>query len=326
MPAPVRRLLTAAVVVVLGALALGTQAFARGGGAVPVEPASPNAEDIATSYWLVLAITGVIFVLVEGALIVFVVRYRRAGRPRDGEAPQIHGHTRLEVIWTIVPVLILAVIVAFVFALLPGIEDVPSAEASGEEEITVEVVGRQFYWQFRYPDGSITYDTLIAPVGRVVELEVTAPQEDVIHSWWIPSLGGKFDAIPGETTHTWFRAQREGVFQGQCAEFCGIQHASMLGQVRVVSQSAWEARLAAAQERLGASAFQSVCAKCHNLAGPILIGPSLRGNSILTNREQLEDLLRNGRGEMPAVGRDWTDEQLDALAEHVAQYGAAGGG
>jgi cytochrome c oxidase subunit II len=325
MPAPVRRQLLAAVVVLICALAYAAPAVAASGGSVPVEPASPNAEAIVDAYYLVLVITGVIFALVEAALLLFVFRYRRRGRPRDAEAPQIHGHTRLELAWTVVPVLLLALIAGFVFWQLPEIKDVPEASAAGEP-LEIQVEGRQFYWQFAYPDGTIGYDTLVVPAERVVELEVTAPEQDVIHSWWIPALAGKIDAIPGVTNRTWFQAKRPGVYEGQCAEFCGVQHASMLGEVLAVPAARFESELETISETQGEQMFAAVCSKCHNLEGPESIGPNLQGNSLLADREQLAQLVREGRGQMPAVGRGWTDEQVDALHEYVSRFGGGGGG
>jgi cytochrome c oxidase subunit 2 len=316
---------TASIAALLfGAVALAAPAYAGNGGVAPLDPESPNADAISTAYWIVLAVTGVIFLLVEAALVVFVVRYRRRNRPREQEAPQIHGHGRLELIWTVIPVLILAGIASFVFWKLPVIEDVPSARAA-PNRLEIQVIGHQYYWEFRYPTGEITYDELIVPVDRVVRLTVDAPDVDVIHSWWIPPLGGKIDAIPGKTNHTWFRARREGTFVGQCAEFCGLQHASMLASVRVVSEQAWENELAGTQDALGNDAFTSVCAKCHNLEGPELVGPNLKGNSILADRTQLREIVEHGRGAMPAVGAGWTDEQFEALFEYTSTEVAADG-
>jgi cytochrome c oxidase subunit II len=309
----------------LGALVLATPALAVPGGIAPVEPESPNADAINYAYWVVLAVTGVIFALVETALVVFVVRYRRGRRPRDQEAPQIHGHGRLELIWTVIPVLILAAIASVVFWKLPAIQDVPSARAA-PNRLEIHVIGHQFYWEFRYPGGEVTYDELIVPVNRVVHLTVDAPDVDVIHSWWIPPLGGKIDAIPGKTNYTWFQARHEGVFRGQCAEYCGLQHASMLASARVVSEDAWQGELRGAQAALGKSAFDNVCAKCHNLEGAQLVGPNLKGNSILADRQQLRDIVEHGRNAMPPVGAGWTDDQLDALFEYTSKEVAASGG
>ncbi|HEV8685718.1 MAG TPA: cytochrome c oxidase subunit II [Gaiellaceae bacterium] len=316
---------TASIAALLGALALAAPAYAVPGGIAPVQPESPNADAINTAYWVVLAVTGMIFVLVEAALIVFVIRYRRGPRPRDEEAPQIHGHGRLELIWTVIPVIILAAIASVVFWKLPAIQDVPSAQAA-PNRLEIHVIGHQYYWEFRYPGGEVGYDELIVPVDRVVRLTVDAADVDVIHSWWIPSLGGKIDAIPGKTNHTWFRARREGVYLGQCAEFCGLLHAAMLARTRVVSEDVWQRELRGSQDALGKSTFENVCAKCHNLEGPQLVGPNLKGNSILADRAQLRNIVEHGRGKMPPVGAGWSDEQFRALFEYTSKEVAASGG
>jgi cytochrome c oxidase subunit 2 len=325
MPLPVRRLAWIAAVA-LGALALAAPATADNAGLTPVEPESPNAEAITDTYYLLLVVTGLVFVAVEGALVVFLVRYRRRRRRVDVEGPQIHGNTKLEVLWTVVPVLLVAVIVAFVFYKLPDVSDFDedAVAAPGQADLNVEVLGRQFYWEFRYPDGQITYDALVVPVNRTVELEVTAPDYDVIHSWWVPALGGKIDAIPGQVNHTWFRAEAEGVYEGSCTEFCGLQHAAMTMNVRAVAADQFEDEL----ERFGdgRQQFIAACSKCHNVDGPQLIGPSLRGNPLLAEREGLAQLVRNGRNKMPPVGRGWSDEQIASLIEYTRLVRGEGGG
>src|SRR5206468_8097736 len=101
------------------------------------------------------------------------------------------------------------------------------------DQTTITVEGRQFYWLFRYPNGAISIDTMVAPANTVVRERITAPTYDVIHSWWVPRFGGKYDAIPGHVNHTWFDAA-EGTYVARCAELCGIQHAVMQGLVKVV--------------------------------------------------------------------------------------------
>ena len=321
MPAAVRRLAPIAAVA-LGALASAAPALADNAGLTPVDPKSPNAEAINDTYYLLLGVTGVVFFAVEIALVVFLIRYRRRNRPVDAEGPQIHGNTRLEVMWTIVPVFLVAIVVGFVFYKLPAVTDVTRAasEPADEPNLVIDVEGQRFYWQFRYPDGRITYDTMVVPVNRTVELNVTAPDFDVIHSWWIPALGGKIDAIPGKLNHTWFRAESSGDYEGNCAEFCGLQHAEMTMIVRAVDAGEFEAevtRLAGS----GQAQFEATCGKCHNLQGPQLVGPTLGGNPTLADREALETLLREGRGEMPAIGRAWTDAQLDSLFAYTRGVG-----
>ncbi len=322
MPLAVRRLASIAAVV-LGALAFAAPVLAENAGLTPVDPKSPNAEAINDTYYLLLGVTGVVFFAVEIALVVFLLRYRRRDRRVDAEGPQIHGNTRLEVLWTIVPVFLVTIVVGFVFYKLPEVSDVSKAasEPADEPTLVIDVEGRRFHWEFRYPDGRITYDTMVVPVNRTVELNVTAPDFDVIHSWWIPALGGKIDAIPGKLNHTWFRAESEGEYEGNCTEFCGLQHAEMTMVVHAVSAGAYEAELARLAGN-GRAQFEAVCAKCHNLSGPQLVGPTLGGNPTLADREALAALLREGRNEMPAVGRGWTDEQLDTLFEYTRRVGA----
>ena len=321
MPAAVRRLASIAAVV-LGALAFAAPALAENGGLTPVDPKSPNAEAINDTYYLLLGVTGVVFFAVEIALAVFLLRYRRRNRPADAEGPQIHGNTRLEILWTVVPVLLVATVVGFVFYKLPEVTDVTRAatEPSGEPNVVIDVEGRRFHWEFRYPDGSTTYDTMVVPVNRTVELNVTAPDFDVIHSWWIPALGGKIDAIPGRLNRTWFRAEETGEYEGNCAEFCGLQHAEMTMTVRAVDAGGYEAELARLAGS-GQAQFEATCAKCHNLRGPQLVGPTLGGNPTLADRNALATLLREGQNEMPAVGRGWTKEQLDTLFEYTRRAG-----
>src|SRR5438128_1018014 len=264
MPPPVRRSLIALGLTLAGALALAGAVAASNGGITPVTPRSPNAHRITDSYLLILGVTGAIFVIVEGALITFGIGYRGGGRSRDAEGPQIHGATRLEIIWTVIPVLIIAGIVSFVFYKLPGIKNAPKASAAGAQ-LHVTVEAHQFYWLFKYPDGSEAIDTLVVPVHRVVTLDVVSA--DVAHSWWVPALGGKIDAIPGKTNHTWFEAEKTGSYAIRCAEFCGIQHAAMSGFVKVVSAQQRQA------VRVGKQVFYGVCASCHGFRGEGLIGP-----------------------------------------------------
>ena len=325
MPAPVRRkLLFACLSLTALALVLTGTALAGAGRAYP--PAgSPNAGGIRDLYWVVLGVTGVIFVIVEGALILFVVRFRSRGRARSAEGPQIRGHTRLELIWTAIPVLILAGIITVVFYKLPGIKDTPKASAAGPR-LHVVVEAHQFYWLFKYPDGSEAIDTLVVPVHRVVTLDVVS--DDVAHSWWVPALGGKIDAIPGTTNHTWFEAQSPGIYQGQCAEFCGIEHAMMLTHVRAVPNSeyeSWVARQLHVSANIGRMTFEGACAPCHGLHGEGMIGPALKGNATIANLEQLRKLLANGKGKMPPVGNGWTPKELASLTVYLKQEFAGGG-
>jgi cytochrome c oxidase subunit 2 len=313
---PVRRK-TLVLLLALGtALALAGVAYAGNGGFAPATPHSPNAKRINDSYLWIAIFTGAILVLVEVSLITFIVKYRRRGRPRTVEGPQIHGATRLELIWTAGPILILAAIAAFIFYKLPGIENVPKAKAEGGP-LVVRVDAHQFYWQFTYPDGQISIDELHAPLNRTVQVDITS--HDVDHSWWVPQLGGKFDAIPGHVTHTWFKADRVGTYRGQCGEFCGVFHAKMTAEVAVQSQADYSSWLSSAGDTLGRGEWQGSCAKCHGLQGNGGFGPKISNNALLTQGQALEQLIRQGRNEMPPVARGWSDQQVRALLAYVKQ-------
>ena len=306
-------------------LADASAALAGNGGFAPVSPESPNADGISQSWWFVTVFVFGIFLLVEVLLVLFVVRYRRRNRPREADGAQIHGANRLELAWTIGPVVILFAIAAFVFAKLPGIQDVPAATGP-DENLVIEVTGTQFTWSYRYPNGVVAIDRMRAPEGRTVELKVTAPDWDVVHSWWIPALGGKIDAIPGRINTTWFEAKRAGVFLGQCAELCGIYHAKMLASVEVLPAEefdAWlserETQQAAVTSPLGEELWEGTCAKCHGLDGEGGYGPPIAGSELLKDPEAVEKLLREGRGDMPPVGRDWDDDEMKALTDYLEQ-------
>ena len=308
---------------------LAPAAFAQNGGFAPVPPESPNAERIHDTWIFVSIFIVAIFVLVEVLLVTFIWRYRRQRRQRFDDGAQIHGATSLELMWTVAPVVILFLIGGFVFYKLPGIADVPSASAQGDERLEVRVTGKQYSWQYEYPNGAVAIDTLRAPAGVPVRLEVTAPEEDVIHSWWIPALGGKIDAIPGVVTETWFEAERPGVYAGQCAELCGLEHARMLASVEVLPPEqfdAWLAEREAEQDsiELGEEEWEGVCAKCHGLGGEGGIAPQIAGSPVLTDPEELAEIVRNGRGAMPAVGSDWTENQIDALVAYLEENPPSG--
>jgi cytochrome c oxidase subunit 2 len=334
MASSVRATPTIGVLLVLALLA-APAALADNGGFTPVTPDSSNADGIRDSFLFVSIFVVGIFVLVEGLLLAFVLRYRRRRRARFEDGAPIHGATKVELAWTAFPVVVLFLVAAFVFVELPGIKDAPEAGA-GDEELAVQVTGRQFYWQFEYPNGVIAVDTLRAPAGIPVRLEVTAPESDVIHSWWIPALGGKLDAIPGRVNETWFQAETPGTYRGQCAELCGAQHAKMLASVEVLEPEEFQAWLderradqdalvaAQGEEALGEETWAGVCAKCHGLSGEGGIGPRIAGSAVLTDPKALEDRVRNGIRTMPAVGAGWSNEQMRALTIYLQENPPSG--
>jgi cytochrome c oxidase subunit II len=334
-----RRPLVVLSLAVVSALAWAGTALAAPGGIGPPTPATDTGRAISQLYWVVFAICAVVFVVVETSLVLFVIRFRRRRDvPEGAEGPQIHGNTRLEVIWTLIPTLILVGIAVFTFARIPAVQ--ASGESSGD--LRVRVDAHQFYWQYTYSNGAVSFDTLVLPVNRAVTLELHSA--DVAHSWWVPALTGKRDAIPGRTNELTFKPTRVGSYEGVCAELCGVQHAVMYTKVRVVDESEFEQWTTTAQQQapedLGEEEWTAVCAKCHGLEGQGDVGPPIVGNGTLTNDKALRDLLMNGQntaqfeGYMPPVGAGWPDDQISALIAYVKatpkisapQGGPSGGG
>ena len=224
----------------------------------PKTGGSPNADQIHSLYLIILYIAAVVFVIVEGALLYSVYKFR-AKKVRT--AAQIHGNTRLEISWTIAAAMILVVLTVVTFIKLPAILNPPNSSAPFLESsltqpsppngkrLTICVQGRQYIWRYVYGAGCennpftphlpYSFQEMVVPAGVTVVLSITAI--DVIHSWWVPSLGGKVDAVPGYTTFTWFQAPKaDALFHGQCAQLCGRQHATMTAQVRVVTPAQYQ--------------------------------------------------------------------------------------
>src|SRR5207248_3120818 len=159
-----------------------------------------------------------------------------------------------------------------------------------------------------YPNKARSINTLYVPVGAVVDLKVVAT--DVIHSWWIPALGGKIQAIPGEINHTWFMAERAGTYPGQCAEVCGVYHAGMLANVVAESQAEYDAYIGTtAAATIGEQEFIGVCATCHGNLGQGGYGPNIASNPTIVQPGGLESVIRLGvsgtQGAMPPVADTW---------------------
>ena len=317
MPVGVRRTAFATLGTTFIALLVTGIAYAGNGGFLPGEAHSPNAHRIDDAFIFVAIFTGIIFVIVEGAQLAFIIKYRRGKRARTADGPQIHGSTRLEVLWTVLPAVILAVIGGFIFWELPGIANAPKAAAA--DETTIQIEGHQFYWLFRYPNGAVSINRMVAPADEVVNEQVIGLDWDVNHSWWVPDLGGKYDAIPGRVNKTWFKAPA-GQYVARCAELCGIQHALMDAVVDVVPRAQYDSFIQqratnASGVNLGQEEF-SACQSCHRLDHSY-IGPALGGNPLLSDVKGLTTLLRSGQGQMPAVGKNWTDAQIQALVAYT---------
>jgi cytochrome c oxidase subunit II len=234
-------------IVVLG---LALLLSACGGDQSALDPAGRYAQEPHDLIRPVFFIAVFVFVFVQGLIIVAVIRFRR--RPDDdGSLPvQVHGNTRLEIVWTIIPAIILAGIA------VPTVQGIFAQmnEPDGEF-LEIEVIGHRWWWEFYYPDADIyTANEFVMPVDTPVRLRMTATDpgrevaDGVIHSFWIPRLGGKQDVVPGQTTFLNLQADEEGMYIGQCAEYCGLSHVNMRARADVRSQADYDAWVADQQE------------------------------------------------------------------------------
>jgi cytochrome c oxidase subunit 2 len=248
------------------------------------DPASPPAQSIFDLSVLVVAITAFIFVIVEGVLLYCVVRFRRR-EPTGSEPPQVYGSKPIEIAWTAAPALIVFVLVLVTARTLWEVKAASPEPKAGDRALFVTVVGRQWWWEYTYESyngeklGFTTANELHIPVGengvpRPVYL--TLKSADVCHSFWVPKLGGKTDLIPGHPNQTWFTTDRPELFYGQCAEYCGTQHANMLIRVYAEPAEEFEHWLKHEKEpaeedpamQAGKAAFLAQsCVNCHRVRG-----------------------------------------------------------
>ena len=239
-------------------------------------PASTPAKSIADLSIFVLVITGIIFAVVFTLLVYAVVRFRGRAQDAGCEPAQVYGSTQIELAWTIIPILIVVVLFLATARVIHAIQDAP--EPAGAEQVTA--IGHQYWWEFRYPKlGIVTANELHVPVsdpGHPTPTFLQLLSADTDHSFWVPELGGKTDLIPNHPNRMWMDPQRAGVFLGQCAQYCGTQHAKMLLRVfvdRPEDFAAWvHAQQSPAMEDATAIAGKRVfetnaCMNCHAVDG-----------------------------------------------------------
>lgn len=185
-------------------------------------------------FYVILIVTGIMFFLVEGAILFFAIKYKNQDRP----AAYIHGNTKLEVIWTIIPSLLLAYLL---FKSQEGWSEI-KAKMPENPDLTIEVTAQQFAWNIRYPQAGVdTLNQLHIPIGKKVLVNVTS--KDVIHSFFIPQFRLKQDAVPGTIIPLWFEATKMGNYELVCAEFCGLAHYRMKGFITIETPEAFQAWL-----------------------------------------------------------------------------------
>src|SRR5712691_1755681 len=199
-----------------------------------VAPASDGADVISQLFWFTLVLATIVFVLVEGLLIYSSLRFRRRAALPTREPPQIHGNTRLEVMWATVPALILIGLFGITVSRLADLSQIPT----DPNTLHISVTGRQFQWEFGYGNSGVKSNDLHIPVGTPLVFDVTSM--DVIHSFWVPDLYGKIDANPGRVNRITFKAKQAGEYRGVCAELCGAGHGGMLFRVTAVTQTEFQ--------------------------------------------------------------------------------------
>jgi cytochrome c oxidase subunit 2 len=292
------------------------------------DPVTQQGLTISNLYGFELVLSALLLALVLGWLIVALVRFRAA--PGDTtEPPQVHGNRRLEVIWTVTPALVLALI----FVLM--VQNMRAVEAQTPGAQRLQVIGHQWWWEYQYPDlGLVTASEVHVPVGT--ELSIDLESRDVIHSFFVPSFGFMRDLVPGKVNHITLTVDRAGTYDGACTQYCGVQHAWM--RVRVFAQprdqfDAWVAAERAPAVASGAPGqavfFQNTCVSCHAIRGlgaSATVGPDLThfgnrttlGSGVLPNTpENLRRWIRDPQTIKPGVlmpaFHDMSDQDLDAL-------------
>ena len=251
-------------------------------------PASESALKTNELTWIIFAIAAAVFVIVEALLVYSAVHFRIGGQ--SGLPKQIEGNQRLEIGWTLLPFIVLLIVFFLSLGTLQSIRNQPALAAGPDvaaKPLRVRIVGHQWWWEFDYPDLNIvTANELHIPAGMQVNVDIESV--DVIHSFWVPQLGGKTDAIPGHVNQSWIKAIQPGIFEGQCAEFCGVEHGLM--RLRVVADTpvqfqAWVTKQQAPlpsfsqAEAQGEQLFLTKgCVACHTIQGTTAqgkIGPDL---------------------------------------------------
>lgn len=296
-----------------------------------LDPQGPAARRVEGLWWPMLWISVAVFVIVAGMLVYATLRGRRASEEGIDKREVRWGDPFIAVAGVFIPFLILASVFVMSLREMNGL----SADAEGSQ-LTIEVVGHDWWWEARYPNGAVTANEIHIPVGEPVEIELTTA--DVIHSFWVPELQVKTDQIPGRTNRQWIEADAAGTYRGQCAEFCGLQHANMVFYVIADADfDTWveeQAQTAPASATQGEDLFMtSSCAGCHAIRGTTAeatLGPDL---THVASRQTLAGMLEMDRSNMLRFVRnaqdvkpgstmppaELSDDELDAVVDYLME-------
>jgi cytochrome c oxidase subunit II len=305
------------------------------------QPASTPADSIFRISRFVLTITGIIFVVVVCLLVYALVKFRRRANDDDNEPPQVYGSNQVELAWTVMPVLIVLILFLATARVIHSIQQaIKPAEA-----IEVVAIGHQFWWEFRYPAlGIVTANELHVPVSdpaHPTPTFITLLSADTDHSFWVPELAGKTDLIPNHPNSTWIDPHTSGIFLGQCAQYCGTQHAKMLLRVDVEPRQTFDQWVADQRKpaqvtdavNVGRHVFETTaCVNCHTVTGTVAngrFGPDLThlmsratiASGAATNTpENLRSWIKDPEGFKPGSlmpAMKLSDKDIDALTAYL---------
>jgi len=304
-----------------------------------LSPEGPYARSIDELFWITFWIAVGVFVIVQGALLLSVFVFKE--KPESPEPKQIHGNTKLEILWTVIPALILAAIA------VPTVQTIFDLAREPEDALKIEVIGHQWWFEYKYPDyGITTANVLVIPADKPVRLEMWS--NDVLHNYWVPKLNGKRYLVPGQTTYLNLHADSPDEFWAQCGEYCGLSHSKMRGRVLSLSQKDFDNWVA--NEQKNATAFSNEdlslaaegqqvylnagCTQCHVVNGvwdvqgdriaPNLTHFAVRnvfaGAALENNRENLTRWLANPAEVKPGTfmpNLELTESEINALIAYL---------
>ncbi len=295
--------------------------------------ASTIATKVDSAFLFILAICVVMLLLITFLMVFFVIKYRRDKNPTP---TNIEGNFLLEVVWTVVPTLLVIAMFYYGWIGYREMETIP------EDAMAVKVTGQMWSWLFEYENGAQS-DELAVPINKAVKLDLVS--RDVLHSFYVPAFRIKKDLVPGVPTALWFTADEEGTYDVLCTEYCGVRHSAMLSRVVVMSENQFAAWMAGkiaheAAEPAGRELLESKgCIGCHSLDGSRIVGPTFKGifgrkvrvltdgteREIVTDEDYLRRSIVKPNADvvvgyppiMPSQEGILSDEQIDAIIEHL---------
>jgi len=262
-----------------------------------IEGVSTASSHVNTAMYVVFGINIGLFILVIGVMFYFGFKYSSKRNPRN-KIKNIEHNTPLEIAWTVIPLFLVGIMFYYGFTSLKALRTIP------KDNMEINVTGQMWFWSHVYPNGKKTKD-LYVPIGKNIKLNLTAPKNDVLHSYYVPAFRFKQDVVPGFTYHAWFNATKKGIYDIECAEYCGIGHSRMLAKIHVLSQKDFDewyesdrktpfSKASGSSENPGLSLLKTNgCTSCHTLDGSPLVGPSFKGLWGRTEKVKINGALKD---------------------------------